>query len=597
VPQARPKGFNKEEFGMGKGRRLFLRGALLAATAFVAIPVIAQNIAEVPRAETLKVENINGRVALPENFNHFVPGNNLVNGYWQVGAESLFYLNYESGDLIPWLAESYKFNDDFTEVDIKLRPGVKWSDGVAFTADDVDFTLQLVMSHPELRYHSELKAAVDSVAVTDPETVKIKLKSPNPRFIMDTFAVRVWETLLIAPKHIFEGVDPVTFANFDLAKGWPITTGAYKLVRSTQTETVWDRRDDWWGATSGFKSLPAPRRIVWTGAGTEETRAVMGTNNDLDAIYTVGKSTFEVMKARNPNIEAWTPSLPYGYADPCPRDLQINTQLAPFNNKDVRWAIDHAINRDVLVNIAYEGATVPQAFEMPAYSGLKSFFDRNKALADRILDFDLTKTDALMQGAGFTKDGDGLWVDASGKRVEFPIITAAGETDKEKMMPIIVDQLRTAGFDATSQTLEWSVFADALARGTSAGYIHNLCASVVDPAGALSAFHSRFSAPPGEVASGGKQGSRFANAEFDALVDKLNGLPSTDPQFAALADQAEALWTDELPVVPLVQAMFIVPYNTTYWTNWPTADNNYFFPLAHWWVSGNMLVQNLKPAK
>lgn len=582
---------------MGKGRLLLLKGALLTATSFGLTSAVAQDIADIARNETLRVENINGRVALPENFNHFIPGNNLVNGYWQVGAESLFYLNYESGDLIPWLAESYVFNEDFTEVEFSLRDGAKWSDGVDFTADDVVFTIELVMSNPELRYHSELSAAVDAVEALDPRTVRVTLNSPNPRFVIDTFSVRVWETLLIAPKHIFEGVDPVTFTHFDLSRGWPVTTGAYGLVRSTQTETVWDRRDDWWGAASGFRPLPTPARVVWSGAGTEETRAVMGANNDLDAIYTVGKSTFEVMRARNPNIEAWTPELPYGYADPCPRDLQINTQIAPFDNKDVRWAINHAINRDTLVQIAYEGATVPQAFEMPAYSGLQPFFDRNQALADRILDFDLAKTDELMAGAGYTKDGGGFWVDASGARVEFGIITAAGETDKEKMMPIIVDQLRTAGFDATSQTLEWSVFADSLARGTSTGYIHNLCASVVDPAGALAAFHSRFSAPLGEAASGGRQGSRFANAEFDALTDRLNALPSSDPQFAAIADEAIALWAEELPVVPLVQAMFIVPYNTTYWTNWPTAENNYFFPLAHWWVSGNVLAHNVQPVQ
>ena len=65
--------------------------------------------------------------------------------------EALFYTNLNTGDLIPWQAESYTLSPDFTSVSLKLRDGVKWCDGEKFTTDDVKFTLDtLIAGAPDL---------------------------------------------------------------------------------------------------------------------------------------------------------------------------------------------------------------------------------------------------------------------------------------------------------------------------------------------------------------------------------------------------------------------------------------------------------------
>jgi peptide/nickel transport system substrate-binding protein len=186
----------------------------------------AQTIPEVPREKTLILENIDGRVPVPDNMNPFITGQYLDWGMWQAVSESLFYLNLETGKLEPWLAESGEYSNNGKTVTIKLRKGAKWADGVDFTADDVKFTIDMLKANPKLMYSGEMNLWVESVTAGDPLTVRIELKSPNPRFLVDYFGVRIWETVLIVPKHIWEGQDPATFTNFDLESVLVLTSSS-----------------------------------------------------------------------------------------------------------------------------------------------------------------------------------------------------------------------------------------------------------------------------------------------------------------------------------------------------------------------------------
>ena len=62
----------------------------------------------------------------------------------------------------------------------------------------------------------------------------------------------------VLPKHVWEKAgDPLTFKNFDLKQGWPLTTGPYVLTKVTPNEAIWVRNDNWWAAKTGLKKLPA----------------------------------------------------------------------------------------------------------------------------------------------------------------------------------------------------------------------------------------------------------------------------------------------------------------------------------------------------
>ena len=502
----------------------------------------------------------------------FVSGQYLDWGMWQAVSESLFYLNLETGELEPWLAESAVYAADNASVTIKLRDGVKWADGVDFTSADVVFTIDMLKANPNLQYSGEMNLWVKSVSAVDPRTVLIELNNPNPRFITDYFGVRIWETVLIQPKHIWEGEDPNTFSNYDLERGLPLGTGPYKLVRSTETETVFDRLPNWWGAETGFDDMPVPERVIWVAAPTEDVRAAKAVNNELDALWIMSRSTFEIAQEQNPNVIGWTAELPYAYLDACPRDLRFNNLVAPLDNKVIRHAINDAINRQQLIDVAFEGMTEPSYSLFPTYAPLAAFLDRNEdALA--LVHSNPDEIAPALEGAGYTKNADGLWADASGNTIKLEMTIRSGETDQLKMGPVLIAQLRAAGFDASSRSVESAVYFTDVATGKLAIWISGECGSVQDPYSSFSHFHSNVSAPIGETSA--QNHVRFMNPRFDELVDAMAGI-AEGPELDAAADEALKIMSEEMPIVPLVQARLLTPFNTTCTDEFPDGGESLY---------------------
>src|SRR5207253_2486211 len=131
------------------------RSALAAACLLLVAP--AQTVAPAPahadvdRTKTLILDMDSGRDLTPDVWNPFLPGRQLSQGYHQAILEPLFILNYETGQISGWTGESMTPNDTQDSWTLKLRPGVAWNDGVAFTADDVVFTIQMLIDHaPDL---------------------------------------------------------------------------------------------------------------------------------------------------------------------------------------------------------------------------------------------------------------------------------------------------------------------------------------------------------------------------------------------------------------------------------------------------------------
>jgi peptide/nickel transport system substrate-binding protein len=440
----------------------------------------------IDRTKTLILDMDSGRDLTPDVWNPYLPSRQLSQGYHQAILEPLFMLNYETGQIQGWVGESMTPNANQDVWTLKIRNGVTWSDGVPYSADDVVFSIQMLMSHaPDLVDSSTIKEWVASVAKIDDQTVQFNLNKPNPRFQLDNFSVRIWGSVNIVPKHIWEGQDPLTFKYYDPTKGWPVGTGAYKLASISQTEFTYLRDDNWWGARTGFAHLPEPQKLIWTWAGPEETRAALMANGGLDSLMDITLGTYKAIQARNSNVIAWYPQLPYAWLDPCARNLELNNAVAPWNDKDMRWALNFAINRDQIVAVSYEGTTIPSKFFFPAYPPLNKYVDAADAAGlyqkYPLLTSDPDRAKQIIESKGYTMGSDGYY-QKDGQQLGLTITTSDTATEHQRIIQVEVEQLQAVGINAVQRNEAEAVWNDNAQFGRfEARQAWDACDSVNEP--------------------------------------------------------------------------------------------------------------------
>jgi peptide/nickel transport system substrate-binding protein len=559
--------------------------------------IAAEDYVNAPRRDTVIFDNNGGRVTTPLIWNPYLPGTCLNQGFMQALMEPLFILNYETGEIEPWLGESFTVNDTMDQWTLKLRKGIRWSDGEPLTADDVVFTVKMVMNTPELVNISvpEIRSSVKEVKKVDDLTALFILKEPNPRFQLDNFSVKVYGSFNIAPEHIWKDHDPRTFTNYDPEKGWPVYTGPYKLASANETEFVYVRDDNWWGAKAGFKPLPKPKKLVWTWAGPEETRAALMAEGKIDSLMDVTLGTFRAIKARNPKVIAWQSRKPYVWLDPAPRNLEFNTTLTPWNDPEMRWAINKIIDRNRIVKIAYEGTTIASRSPFPAYPAMNRYVDLMKGNPDfeKLWDVDVPGAQKIFESKGYVKKG--AYYEKSGRQLALTIESNETEIELNRIADQLVEMFQAAGINATHRKVAAATYTDNLLRckfEAAAGYYQ--LGSVNEPWATLDTTNNRWLKPVGELAGGDYY--RWDNRIFSDAVNRIGVLPLGDPKIDDLVITALAQYYKELPTIPLTEARKLVPFDTTYWTNWPTAENNYLQP-ATWWQSTHKIIHSLEHAE
>lgn len=629
-----------------------LRAWLLAASLLVPaiplspIPAAGQGIPQnIPRKELLILENPEGTIKNAGWFNIWaINAGSQSNGLQQAALDTLWYIDPEKGLDGAWdnslAADKPVYNEDFTEMRVKLRRGLFWSDGVEFSSADVKATVDVQIKNPGMRFSAVLANNVASVETPDAETVIFRLKKPNSRFHAN-FTVR-WGAIWILPKHVFEKVDdPV---KFDFNK--PVSLGAYTLHSFDPDGKwyIWQLREDWQRSSLGRHGKPGPKYLAYVDPGPPDKRVIAQLNHELDVIHDIAPEGMFTLAKQDKGTRAWFKGFPYGHPDPTLPAVIFNTQNENLKNRDVRWALALMIDVKAVTMAAYRGAATisaiavpptgvhPEAYHKPMEAWLKDFeIDTGKSkvkpydptVGKQIADMlrpsmgdqipsdpaviaksfglgwwkpNLAAAGELLTRAGFRKQGN-QWLTPDGKpfvvrlMVEGdlrPVMTRAGT--------MIVQQWKQAGIDARIDVAQGTLLTRRAAGDFDAfiGWSVETWGGHQDLSYFMDSWHSQFVAQPGQPQPL-RNWQRWSHPELDKIIEEIRKIAFDDPKGVELGRDYVKLMAREMPIIPLMAYNVFTAMDQTYWKGYPTADDPYANPVTNWGNSRYMFVR-LKPA-
>jgi peptide/nickel transport system substrate-binding protein len=620
--------------------------AAVAISVLAAAPALAQgSISDLPRKETLIVENPEGTIKNAGWFNIWaINAGGQSTGLHQLAMDTFWYIDPNKGVDGVWdnslASDKPIYNADFTEMTVKLRKGIFWSDGKEFTADDVVYTIQTHMKTPGLRWSAAVQINVADITATDANTVVFKLKKPNSRFHA-LFTVR-WNAMWMMPKHVFEKAgDLIKFA-FDP----PVTLGPYTLKSYDPNGKwfIWEKRPDWQRTSVARFGEPGPKYVAYVDPGPPDKRVISQLNHELDIIHDTSPEGMFTLAKQSKSSHGWFKTFPYAHPDPTLPMVIFNHQNDLFKNRDTRWALALLIDIKAVSMASYRGAatisaigvpptgTHPEYYHDPLEAWLKDLevdtgkrkikpYDPTvgKQIADMLRPSlgDQIPTDPaiiaksfgrgwwkpdpqaateLLQRAGFTKRGND-WYTPDGKRFTIritvegelrPVMTRAGS--------MIAQQWRQFGIDATTVVAQGS-----LVDRRNAGDYEVIISWAVETWGGhpdlsffLDSWHSQFIAEPGKMQPP-RNWSRWSHPELDKIIEQIRGIGFDDPKGIELGREYVKLVAREMPTIPLMAYNVFTVMDDTYWTGYPNAETApYTDPVPNWGNTKYMMVK-LKP--
>ncbi|MEM1610611.1 MAG: ABC transporter substrate-binding protein [Sulfolobales archaeon] len=585
----------------------------------------------VPRGDVLIEDQHIGTIPNPKRVNPYVPGGGLfkMNAYcWW----NLWYVNSTNGELISVLANPPVYSENYTVLRITLKPGIRWSDGVPMTADDIVFTINMLRSNRNLSGYAVMSAWVKDVYKEDDLTAVVVLNRPNPRFHLNFAWAIGLAGILIAPKHVWEKVDPVTFDNFP-----PLCTGPYVLqdVDPAGNWALWVRNETWWG-TVLYGIKPGPKYILSYNYGNDQKKALAMINHQLDWVLNLAPEAFEtVWNNIREYVNGFRASPPIGwFYTTSTHGIRINVLRYPLNYTEVRWALIFSLNYTVIWE-AFKGpdgtAPVPALFETRRpldeqlyYRPLKQQLlelglDPNppKEIQDYIATYfpgvhdptliwwkyDPDKAAQLLMSVGFKRDSQGNWYTPDGKRFSINII-AFPETVPQRLAYLAADQWKRFGIDVTVTTLtSGTVFNNRILAGDFDLAAYTIIGSTIasDLTPHITWMNSKYAIDCVNQ-PGAQGGSTFPCYNFperkylDSLLDQLEVTPPGDPKIPELIMQVIYIWLKYAPAIAFFSPPFYEISDTYCWAGWPRFPDNYYIdPGYHWPTSGPTVLLSLYP--
>ncbi|THV33896.1 ABC transporter substrate-binding protein [Glycomyces buryatensis] len=487
------------------------------------------------------------------NFNPFSPSK--IGGLGTIYEQLFFYNKAEVAEPVPLLGTEQAWNEDGTELSLTLREDVTWSDGEAFTADDVVFTFEMVKENPSINsggFDGEV-TAVDDTHVTftfaDPAFVK------GPDLMGNT---------PIVPEHLWKDVNPVE----DVVEK-PVGTGAYVLDEFKPQAFTYQTNADYWGGEPEIKNI----RFV----------ALSGNQAGADAIAagTIDWQTGPIPDILNthenfPNYDAYTQWQNQMTLSTC-SSAEMGCE-GPQTDPAVRHALYYAMDRTQLNNLAFmdTAAAESPAFTLtPSQDGFVSDAVEEKTVP---MEPDPGQASQILEEAGWAKGEDGIY-EKDSERLSLTVEVVTGWTDYITALDTIASQAAEAGIEVKSSQSSWNEWTEKKGSGSYELVIDSLWQGPApDPYYVYNYFFDSSSgAKVGE--SAGNNYARYNNPVVDEAVAELALIDPEDaearqPHFDTIQEEI----VRDMPYIPVLTGGTTSVWNTSKFSGWPSDDDLYAFP-------------------
>ncbi|MDM7830376.1 ABC transporter substrate-binding protein [Cellulomonas edaphi] len=487
------------------------------------------------------------------NQNPLAPGSaSLSLGYAFAVYESLMQVNElkPTDPPTPWLAQSVEWNADSTEAVITARDGVKWSDGTPFTAEDIAYSIQLRKDHKEL--NTDFPDQYKDIAV---EGNKVTVSFTTGQYVNQAKLLK----LLIVPKHLWEGQDPVTWTDPEM-----IGTGPFKLKQFTPQSVSLEPNADYWGT----KPLVGGLRYD-----------TFNDNNGLTTALTTGEAQWgwvfipdfeNTFIAKDPDHYHQVAGGGFGVDV-----LYLNNETKPFNDVAFRKALNMVVDRTDISATAGYGVwpEIKSVTGLPPGTG-DPFISPEYQGKELSVDVDGAKQ--VLTTAGYTWDSKGALLDPDGEKVSFTLTNPTGWTDYLDALAIIKEGAVKLGASADVKgAVQDTWFNDIIPLGNFQASLHwtdggstpwNMYSNIMDGASYV---------PLKKPATWNF--GRYKNDDVTkALADFKSG--SSEEQRTDALAVVQKHFVDDVPGLVIWSRPAVAQYSTVNYTGFPTDEDPYANP-------------------
>ena len=441
-------------------------------------------------------------------------------------------------EIIPGIAESWEVSEDGLEYTFHLRPGVKFQTTDYFTptrdlnADDVIFSFerQGKADNPFHEYvpgvtyeyftSMGLDTLVKEIVKVDDLTVKFVLDKPQSPFVSN---LGMDFASIVSKEYADALMAAGTPAEFNNA---PVGTGPFQFVAYQKDAVIrYKANPDFWGEKAKIDDLVF---AITTDAAVRQQKLKAG---ECHIMPYPAPADIEALKA-DPNLTVMEQAgLNVGY-------LAYNTLVAPFDNPNVRKALNMAMNKQAIIDAVFQGTGVVAKNPLPP-----TMWSYNDAIVDDAYDPEAAKK--MLADAGVTDLHMNIWA----MPVQRPYMPNARRTAE-----LIQADFAAVGVTAEIVSYEWGEYLKkSTALDRDGAVILGWTGDNGDPDNFLNVLLS--CAAAGE---GGANRAHWCNEDFSALLDKAAA--SSDPaERTALYEQAQVIFKDQAPWATLDHSTVFMP--------------------------------------